>query len=610
AGFDGFYGGRTSAGIDIATRDGNKKKLAGFAAVSPFAVRGLLETPIKKFQEGKTSISTILSYKKSLIQVSDNVLYKYASSNDSIGLPFDFQDLYGKISIDAENGSSFNFFGFNFSDVYNNPLIANINWKNKGVGANFKLVPPYSTLIVDGTIGWTNYATGIIEGNDQPRLSEITELGGNINFNYYAALFDIKYGIDFRAISTDFSFTNPFGFRLNQNQNTSELGAFFKIKYNFNSKLIFEPSMRIMYYAGQQTFSPEPRFNLKYNIADDLRFKMGTGLYSQNIISTSNDRDIVNIFNGFLTGPEEPVLGVDGQPLSNRLVKARHLVGGFEKDLQKNHTLTLEGYYKDFPQIIIVNRNKLSNEASNYATEEGYAYGVDLSLKSKFSNFDIWATYSYGYVRRFDGLQEYPAVFDRRHNANIVLSYYIDEAKKLSLSRGVRGTLHKAAEALKNGEDPARVLSMIQSQANELVRDSGRLKDANIADYSDRMELLESRINNPDGFSIGVPSGITTIDSVFGGFQPGDFVVVIGWTGTGKSSLTRLFAANAWRAGYRPLIISLEMDRVQEEFRMDTILNHGTTFKNSQLTNGIGITVEDLKAGQKKCLRVSNPSTW
>ena len=151
---------------------------------------------------------------------------------------------------------------------------------------------------------------------------------------------------------------------------------------------------------------------------------------------------------------------------------------------------------------------------------------------------------------------------------------------------------------------------MIQSQANELVRDSGRLKDANIADYSDRMELLESRINNPDGFSIGVPSGITTIDSVFGGFQPGDFVVVIGWTGTGKSSLTRLFAANAWRAGYRPLIISLEMDRVQEEFRMDTILNHGTTFKNSQLTNGIGITVEDLKAGQKKCLRVSNPSTW
>lgn len=433
AGFDAYYGGRTSAVVDIKTRDGDKSRFKGFVSGSPFAVRGLLEAPIKKFEEGKTSISALVTAKKSLINQVDNILYSYASPSDSTGLPFDFQDLYGKISINTEGGSSFHFFGFNFSDGYNNPEIANIKWDNQGVGANFKLVPPNSTLIIDGTIGFTNYNTGIIEGNDQPRESAIKELGGNINFNYYSTNLDIKYGIDFRAITTDFAFSNPFGVRLVQNQNTSEVGAFLKTKYNLHSRLILEPSFRVMYYAGQSTFSPEPRLNLKYNITPDFRFKSGAGLYSQNVISTSNDRDIVSLFNGFLTGPEEPVSGIDGKQLGNKLVLSRHVVAGFEKDLPGNLTVNLEGYYKDFPRIIIINRNKLTNEASNYATEEGHAYGIDLSLSKKTRRVDIWATYSLGFVNRFDGVQEYPAVFDRRHNSNIVFTYYLNNSKNTFL---------------------------------------------------------------------------------------------------------------------------------------------------------------------------------
>ena len=169
------------------------------------------------------------------------------------------------------------------------------------------------------------------------------------------------------------------------------------------------------------------------------------------------------------------------------------------------------------------------------------------------------------------------------------LQYYIDEAKKSNLNRGVRTSLANAAEALRSGDDPMKVLTLIQNQASELMRDSGRMKDANITDWSERAEILKDRIANPDHMVLGVPSGINTIDAHFGGFQPGDFIVVIGWTGVGKSAITRLFAANAWAAGFTPLIISLEMDRVQEEFRMDTILNRGKVFNNAQLTNGKNI---------------------
>jgi replicative DNA helicase len=82
----------------------------------------------------------------------------------------------------------------------------------------------------------------------------------------------------------------------------------------------------------------------------------------------------------------------------------------------------------------------------------------------------------------------------------------------------------------------------------------------------------------------GVPSGINVIDKTFGGWQPGDFVVLLGWTGVGKSFIARLFAVNAWRAGYRPLIISLEMNKMQEGQRLDTLLNNGEgNFTNTDL---------------------------
>jgi replicative DNA helicase len=187
------------------------------------------------------------------------------------------------------------------------------------------------------------------------------------------------------------------------------------------------------------------------------------------------------------------------------------------------------------------------------------------------------------------------------------LQYYIDEARKHSLGRGVRNALYKASECLKNGDDPAKILSLLQNQATELMRDSGRLSDTNIADFTERAEILQDRINNPNKKTLGVPTGFNVIDAHFGGSQPGDFIVVMGWTGVGKSAFTRLVAANAWRQGYTPLIISLEMDRIQEEFRMDTILNAGEVFTNTQLTNGHGIDFDRYQGWAKDTFEGRQP---
>lgn len=432
-GFGAEYGGRISAIVDIKTREGNKTRTAGFVSGGPFMVKGLVEGPIKKFKEGGSSISYVFTAKKSLIDRTSKTLYSYAAEDKDVGLPFIFQDLYGKISVNTSNGSRINMFGFSYDDAYQNPFLATINWKNQGGGVNFHLIPSGSNIIVDGLVGFSTYNVGIEENDFEPRTSDIDELSANINFTFFGDKNEIKYGLEMRSIRTDFQFVNPFGNRFSDEQNTTELGFFVKYKQILGN-LIIDPSIRIQYYSSLGSTTFEPRLGVKYNINDNLRFKGAAGKYTQNILSTSNERDVVNLFNGFLTGPESPVRGLDGKNISNKLQLSNHFVAGFEYDLNKNIQINVEGYYKDFPQLLVVNRNKVERDDTDYTVETGKAYGVDFTFKYEVPRIYFWATYSHGYVTRYDGEQAYPTIFDRRHNVNMLTTYDLDKKSSWQLS--------------------------------------------------------------------------------------------------------------------------------------------------------------------------------
>ncbi|MEZ4951190.1 MAG: carboxypeptidase-like regulatory domain-containing protein, partial [Saprospiraceae bacterium] len=68
-GFNAEYGGRISAIVDIKTREGNKKRLAGKVGVSPFQANAIIEGPIVKLNETEDGGSTsfLLTAKQSLL---------------------------------------------------------------------------------------------------------------------------------------------------------------------------------------------------------------------------------------------------------------------------------------------------------------------------------------------------------------------------------------------------------------------------------------------------------------------------------------------------------------------------------------------------------------
>lgn len=434
-GFNSEYDGRISAIVDISTREGNRKRFGGKISLNPFLTKALFEGPIIPLkEESGGSTSFVLSAKRSILDITSQSIYPHATISDSVGLPYRFTDLYGKLSFINGNGSKLNIFGFNYEDEFNEPTIANFGWKNTGVGSNFTLLPGNSNAVLGGVIGFSNYTIQMQETNEPPRESSINGITAAFDFTFFGNNNEIKYGLVFNAFSTAFKFQNPYRIILQQNQNTTELGTFVNFRQVLGD-LVLEPGVRIQFYASLGDVSIEPRIGLKYNITDYLRFKAAAGLYSQNLISTSTERDVVNLFTGFLSGPEETIYKLDSKtPASHNLQKATHAVAGFEMDLSNRFSLNAETYYKRFNQLIIVNRNKQSSQDPDFSTETGDAYGIDLSLKYETPQLSVFGGYSTGYVKRFDGEQEYFTVFDRRHNVNLLANYNFGYENRWSFS--------------------------------------------------------------------------------------------------------------------------------------------------------------------------------
>lgn len=434
-GFGAEYGGRISSVMDISTRDGNRKHFAGMASVSPFGSKILMEGPLKKETDAnKNSISYILSAKNSYLEQSSKIFYRYI---DTAGLPFNFTDLYGKISINGDNGNKVNFFGFRFDDKVNYKAISDFNWVSNGGGANFVLVPGSSSVLIQGILAMSKYKISLKEGDQSPRTSQINGFNMGMNFTYFLGKNEVKWGLEMQGYGTDFNFYNSMNRKIEQKENTTEIAFFTKDKFVIG-QFLFEPSMRIHYYSYPSTISPEPRFAMKYNAAKNIRFKLAAGLYSQNLISANSDRDIVNLFYGFLTSPDNLQDEFDGKEVINKLQRSRHLIVGMEYDIAKHLTMNIEGYYKYFPQLTNINRNKIfdDNEENknqpdyrkkDFVLENGDAEGIDISFKYDFRRFYLWTVYSCGFIHRYDGISDYVPHYDRRHNVNIVSSYTFGE---------------------------------------------------------------------------------------------------------------------------------------------------------------------------------------
>ncbi len=444
-GFGAEYGGRISSVMDITTRYGNPYRTAGKIDINTFGAKLLVEGPIVKPKTPESgSITYMLSAKKSYIDKTSESVYKYVNNGD--GLPFTFADFYGKVSFNGNNGNRMDFFGFNFNDQVSYQTINNYEWHSYGGGMKFTVVPGSSPMLLTGHISYSDYTISLNDGSSIPRSSEVGGFNMGLAFKYFLGKKNsLDYGVDIKGFKTNFQFSNSLNRTIYQRESTTEIAGFLTSRFLFGAKkfagskneisqLIVVPGIRLHYYASLSNFSLEPRLSMKYNISPSFRIKAASGIYSQNLISTASDRDVVNLFYGFISGPDNLQKEFDGEKLTHKLQKSTHLIAGFEYDFNNYLTLNFEAYYKWFNQLTNMNKNKIFDDTPEYIDkpdalkkdfiiEKGDAEGFDVSFKYQKKRIYIWAVYSLSFNHRYDGLITYVPHFDRRHNVNFLTNY-------------------------------------------------------------------------------------------------------------------------------------------------------------------------------------------
>ena len=451
-GFGAEYGGRISSIMDISTRDGNKRHWTGKVGASCFGAKLTLEGPIVKPKTNNDmAITMVLSAKNSYLEQTSRILYKFASED---GLPFNYNDFYGKVSINAPNGSKVNFFGFSFNDKVNNyKALSDFGWNSWGAGTNFLVIPGKAPVMIEGNVAYSRYLSNMRENNNPDRYSLIEGFNMGFDFSYFLGKNTLKYGIEVLGFSTDYTTYSTYGnYKIQATNYSTEIGAYVKYKATLG-RFLLEPSLRLQYYADFTEPSLEPRLAVKYNITDRFRLKAAAGRYSQDFVAATSDRDVVNLFYGFLSGVNNIPSTYNGKEVTSKLQKANHYVLGTEIDITNDLTMNLEGYWKQFTQLTNLNRNKMyeDNEENadipdiikkDFMIEAGDAYGFDLSLKYESKHWYFWAVYALGFVNRTYEKYEnnevnlitYQPHFDRRHNINLILTYTAGDMRQWEFS--------------------------------------------------------------------------------------------------------------------------------------------------------------------------------
>ena len=417
-GFSAEYGGRLSSVMQINTKDGNKNNFSAKASGSLLSGKVLLEGPIP---DGSFIITARKSY-------SNDIIKKFL--NDET-IPLDFYDFSFKLNYsnpDFIPGSKFLINGFSSSDniLHSDPRIEDYKWSNNVFGFKWFQVGD-SPLFYDLGISVSDF-----HGQVMPKLSsaratdnQVNDAGIQMNFTY---MFDNKdeigLGFHIKQIKTTLFLENSNGIPVDLGGQAANIVFYAKYKLMQLDFFGLDAGVRANLTTlsrNPQASMWEPRTSFTLRITPQISLKGAVGIYQQEMITVSDENEVINIFEPWIISPSYLVPS-----------KAVHYILGLDTQPLEHLNFTVEGYYKKVSNLPLLNENKVLDSDPDFVAGTGESYGLELFTRVNPSPINFTASYTLAYAyKELDGLLYYPR-YDIRQTFNTALE--IDLGKGWSTS--------------------------------------------------------------------------------------------------------------------------------------------------------------------------------
>ena len=463
------FGGRLSSVIDISSRDGNKKEIAGSAGIGLLTSRFNLEGPLVK---GKSSflIGARTTYAKWLLNILPDQYKNSRASFNDVNIHAN-QELGKKGTLYLTAYTSNDRFNLN-SDTFYTYGNRNVSLKLKQVFNN-KLNGLF-------TVGHDRYQYSI---SSEYNPVNAYKLGFDINqsylkthFNYFLnAKHKIEFGLNSILYKLHPGTYQPVGKTSMvlpdtvAREQALESALYISDRYNISNAFSIEAGLRysMFNYLGPQnvrsyaagiprteenilatgsfakgsfikTYSgPEYRVSMRYAFSDSFSIKAGYNTQRQYIHSISNITSMAPTDIWKLSDPNI-------KPQSGDQVSL-----GLYKNLRDNTIeASVEVYYKRIKDYLdyksgarLIMNDHLETDVMNTT---GKAYGVELMIKKSTGKINGWLSYTYSrtMLKMDDPVagevinegRYYPANYDKPHDITLIANYRASHRFSLSLN--------------------------------------------------------------------------------------------------------------------------------------------------------------------------------
>jgi hypothetical protein len=482
--FPARYGGRLSSVIDIATKEGNRKKLGVQGELGTLAGRLTVDGPIVKDRS-----SFFLSGRLSLVDwYLEPITRNLKSKKGEDGfIDYRFYDFNAKLNYNLSRKDKLYLSFYSGADFYKNRGLStdSIQIIDNSVQEPSSLLfeQSYSDKVswgnVVGSLRWNHLFSNRLFANlsatysslnvniDYQAADSLTHLSTNnlervfLDYGYYESqIEDLGLRLDFDFMPTPdhyirfganitHHFFRPGVLSYNQNQLKTDNGNFIEVQQSSNtpvraieSAFYIEDDFQIndqlsvnaglhnaIFYVNDKWYaSVQPRLLLNYQFMPRWKLEAFYGQSTQFIHLLSNS---------LLGLPTE--LWVPSTPdIAPQQAWQTGLTSRWKLD--HDMELSLDLYYKSMKNLLSYSEGAafLDDWEANVTAGNGEAYGAELLLQKRIGRFSGWLGYGLQWAdRQFPLLnrgERYPYRYDRRHEVKAAVVHRIENWLELTAS--------------------------------------------------------------------------------------------------------------------------------------------------------------------------------
>ena len=407
-GFNAEYGGRLSAVLNVTSREGNSKRLAGKASVSLLSAQTTLEGPVGR---GAWLASVRRPY--------FDVLFK----GTDFYFPYYFYDFQGHIFQDITDRDRLSVSWYlGRDDLAFDSFGLNADWGNKTYSLAYrKLFSPQlvSKWMLAASRFDTQFALGEASGARTESL--VDDLTFRSDWTWFGPRKgQIKAGLEVKRLTFTYSSIVQDSSFFDLHQEPTEAALYQKAKIWLGEKLMLEPGLRVTYYnLHPQRWFFDPRFSMKYLLTPDRYLNFAVGVYHQFMETLQDDYNPTVL---------DSWLAVDGSVDAANSVQA---VVGYEAYFGGRYRFQLEVYAKTLDNLLTFSEGRSTPDeaigtvslADFLDVSSGRAYGLEIFLQREVGRLTGWFSYAWSVAEKdFAGIT-YFTNWDRRHVVNLIGAY-------------------------------------------------------------------------------------------------------------------------------------------------------------------------------------------